>query len=146
MGRLVQTTCFSCKKLFNKQINITDNHIDTDSNCWDCHRQLSSMSATRLAKRLTLPDLQGSEKQILWAEPVRIKVVNELLVRLTDFFDDGLQAKVAKKILLHILARPMFIKSSFWIEHRFNEYGLKNYILKLATDEIKKSGQELNFV
>ncbi len=139
MPKYIKTLCNGCGKLFNKVLALRDNFIDTDNTCWTCQQTLSAMNAKNLAKKLELPALTGTDKQLNWGEPVRIKIVNELLVRLQDYWDEGLQFKTAKKILLHILARPNFVRASFWIEHRNNEYGLKNYILKLATEELKKS-------
>lgn len=141
MAKLITSNCFSCGKTFSRKVATFNDHVATDQTCWDCQRKLSALSAKTLSKKLELPELQGSEKQIEWGGPVRLQVVNELIVRLTDFFDEGSQARVAKKILVHILARPNLVRAGFWIEHRHNIYGLKNYILKLATEEIKKSTQ-----
>jgi hypothetical protein len=138
MARYLKVNCFSCGRLFNKKYVTGEDQVIEDSTCWECQKLLSATAAKDLARRLLLPELKGSEKQVLWAEPVRIKVVNELLIRLHNFWDQPLQFKTAKRALTHVLSRPMLLNSGFWIKERYNEYGLKNYILKLATEEIRK--------
>ena len=138
MAKYIRATCFSCGKEFSKPYVVSDNLVSSDSTCFSCQRLLSATAAKDYAKKLMMPELKGSEKQVLWAEPIRMKVVNELLVRLHDFWDDKSQFIQAKKILIHILGRSDLLRAGFWIENRYNEYGAKNYILKLANEEINK--------
>lgn len=141
----IPVKCFSCGGVFQRKLNSIvniDNLNGLESTCFECHKRLENTHAAEYSKRLGLPELKGTEKQILWANPARLKVVNELLTRLIDEFNTKTEYNIAKERLVKTLNNPEFILAAFWINNRWNNYGIKQRLLKLASRHLETKDQK----
>jgi hypothetical protein len=131
----IPVKCFSCGRIFNRKVQGVTSIADlnsVESTCFDCHKALNNTHATEYSKRLGLPVLKGTEKQIVWANPIRLKIVNELLTRLIDEFNTKDQYNKAKERLVKTLNKPEFLLAAYWINNRYNNYGIKQTLLRRA--------------
>ena len=135
--------CFSCGNVFQRKlkgITTIEDLNSIESTCFECHKTLNNTHASEYSKRLGLPVLKGSEKQVIWANPIRLKIVNELLTRLIDEFETKNQYSEAKRRLVKTLNSSEFLQAAYWINNRWNNYGVKNRLLRVTNhykEEIK---------
>jgi hypothetical protein len=134
--RTIPVICFKCKKVFNRAITgiVTIADLQSvESTCWDCNKELHQMYASAEATKMGLESLAGTEKQVIWANPIRFKVLTELITRLHDKWESRDQFEIARTRLVHVLnIDPLLHNAAWWIAHRYNEYGIKSYIVKQA--------------
>ena len=140
--RTISVKCFSCGNVFQRAITGITTIADlqsVESTCWDCNKSLHLLYAASEAAKLGLEDLVGTAKQITWANPIRFKVITELTTRLHDKWETKDQFEIAKKRLIHIMNTDSLLhRAAWWIAHRYNEYGIKNYIVTKAVDSFHK--------
>lgn len=95
--------------------------------CYDCYqaeREKENAKAAAEAVEIGLPELTGSEKQIGWAETIRLGAVERFDAFLVQLKEDGERAKqdvseqvdLAREIMEHILATRT--QASWWIDNR----------------------------
>jgi hypothetical protein len=91
------------------------------------------MYSSEQADKLGLETLVGTSKQVLWANPIRFKVLTELIIRLHDKWESRDQFETAQARLIHVMnTDPLLHNAAWWIAHRYNEYGIKSYIVRKA--------------
>lgn len=131
----IPVKCFSCGGVFQRKlkgITSIEDLNSVESTCFDCHKALNNTHAAEYSKRLGLTPLRGSEKQIVWANPIRLKIASELLTRLIDEFETKSQYNQAKERLVKTLNKPEFSLAAYWINNRWNNYGIKQRLLKVS--------------
>lgn len=83
--------------------------------CFECYKQQINQISSKQAEELELPALVGSEKQIAWAETLRIKKLTEI--------EDAVERLVNDKAYRHVLMAVEKISNETsakqWIEWRF---------------------------
>lgn len=89
--------------------------------CMDCLRKEEHAAAAKA--NADLPALEGSEKQIAWAETIRAKQIAELVKLETDIIPTAKTPEIADKATEAINAVKARTKASDWIDTRFQEYG-----------------------
>lgn len=138
----IPVKCFKCGNIFNRAITgiVTIADLQSvESTCWDCNKKLHLMYASAEAAKMGLADLVGSEKQTTWANPIRFRVLTELITRLHDKWETRDQFEIARKRLVHIMNTDNLLhNAAWWIAHRYNEYGIKNYIVTKAVNSFYK--------
>lgn len=136
--RTIPVKCFKCGNVFQRAITgiVTIADLQSvESTCWNCNKELHLLYAASEAEKIGLVDLVGTPKQITWANPIRFKVITELITRLHDKWENRDQFDFARKRLVHIMNTDVLLhRASWWIAHRYNEYGIKNYIVTKAVD------------
>lgn len=86
--------------------------------CWEKKRQekrdAENAAAAKAAEELELPDLQGSEKQITWANTIRIQIIKDMKEQINRYKP---QNKIEYlKAMEYIVSRNK--KASWWIDSR----------------------------
>lgn len=143
----IPVKCFSCGGIFQRKLNSIvniENLNSLESTCFACHKDLENTHATEYSKRLGLSVLKGTEKQVLWANPIRLKIINELLTRLIDEFNTKGEYNTAKERLIKTLNKPEFLLAAFWINNRWNNYGIKQRLLRKATEHLETKDSVVN--
>jgi hypothetical protein len=141
----IPVKCFSCGGVFQRKLTsvvTADNLNSVESTCFECHKRLEKIHADEYSRRLGLPNLKGSEKQTLWANPIRLKIVNELLTRLIDEFTTKNEYNKAKERLIRTLNNSEFLLAAYWINNRWNNYGIKQRLLRMATRHLETKDQK----
>jgi len=140
--KTIPVRCFSCGNVFERAITgiVTIADLQSvESTCWSCNKKLHLLYAETEAAKLGLVDLVGTAKQTTWANPIRFRVLTELITRLHDKWETKDQFETARKRLIHIMNTDLMLhNAAWWITHRFNEYGIKNYIVTKAVSSFYK--------
>lgn len=101
--------------------------------CWEKHlkeeREKERAKAAELADEMELPELHGSEKQVAWANTIRVKLIENLDERAKNDNLDGLIDWIIK----------VKIAANFWIDNR-NE--IPAVLYKTLWEDYKKSINE----
>lgn len=93
--------------------------------CPDCYRERVEASrnkeneySAKLAKQMELPELNGSEKQISWANTIRQNIINnyQLEVKAADEEDQGFMSDIFNIWL------TLHTSAAFFIENQFVDY------------------------
>jgi hypothetical protein len=148
---------FSCKHTENR--NIVGKEKDRKGKadwmaqgvCSDCYKlekaaerqkELSAQMAT--AAQFTLADLEGSEKQVAWAEKIRVKMivaVENLKTKMVDYANETELSEIESAQLelnLSVYAEVIEaigskVKSTWFIDNQsFERNGIKTFMNKLA--------------
>lgn len=111
--------------------------------CFECYKQHSTQAAQEQAEALELPALVGSEKQIAWAEKLRIVKLNEIEAAVERYEDD----KKYRQILMAVEHIGNETSAKQWIEWRYDspEYIITRVLkalLAAPTEEQKRAQQE----
>jgi hypothetical protein len=110
--------------------------------CWEAKkkadREAANVEAAAKAKEMELPELEGSEKQIAWANTIRVQIIDAIEefknrdgTTVTDAFH-----KTVDYVIIHR------VKASWWIEKRYYKEDIKRFIL-MAYEEILESSTEV---
>jgi hypothetical protein len=71
-----------CKKVVNLFGKNTERQRKltwmTTQKCWDCHKAEESREAAEKTSEMNLVSLEGSEKQVAWANKIRIDMIKAL--------------------------------------------------------------------
>lgn len=100
--------------------------------CYDCYqeqkqqeRAKASMEAAMKAKEMNLPELQGSEKQVAWAEKIRIEMLS--------FFERYAQERYVQKrqetIDLFLASVRKENRAKWWIDNRFDFLPVSDFVV-----------------
>ncbi len=109
--------------------------------CWEAKkvsdREAANAEAAKKAAEMELPELQGSEKQVAWANTIRVQILeaiegfkNKEGVTVTDAFHETVDHVITSKA-----------KASWWIDNRHYVHDVKGFIL-MAHEEAKKEKRE----
>lgn len=124
----VKLTCKTCGKTFtwskicdnrmaaNKAEEWATNNIEECSECrFKTKIEHENIQAREMSEEMKLPQLEGSEKQIEWAETIRMKFVESY-----DNFKSSskLRAKKVCKLFEEIIETETTAR--FWIDHRYD--------------------------
>ncbi|MGY6765666.1 hypothetical protein ACW73O_11580 [Faecalibacterium prausnitzii] len=115
--------------------------------CPDCYKaqlEEENQKAIELAKEMELPDLQGSEKQVAWANTLRLKLIEKFDKFTEKDFDEvkGLFPEFDNLIYDDVLKIKDYIilnktKASFYIDNR-------NESIRYFVETYKKQALEVN--
>lgn len=111
--------------------------------CFECYKQHSTQAAQEQAEALELPALVGSEKQIAWAEKLRIVKLNEIEAAIERHEND----KKYRQILMAVEHIGNETSAKQWIEWRYDspEYIITRVLKSLLaapTEEQKRAEQK----
>lgn len=127
--------------------------------CYECRRkereeriQKENEESAKLSKEYDFPELTGSEKQIAWANTIRInlfKKADELLEELKEskkkeaYFrstETGQKIFISSDEMIDMIDVGFFehVDAKFWIEHRYNLV----CVLTVFFDELEKRKEE----
>ncbi|HHB76979.1 MAG TPA: hypothetical protein ENK84_10635, partial [Desulfobulbus sp.] len=122
----------------------------SEQSCRKCWAEEQLEKAMRMRKKFNLPELNGSEKQIAWAETIRLENVRELYNSLYgcipfEMIDLSLRKKIdslTPEELFLSVDRLLSEKSAhFWIENRRKYLG---YILLTKLEDIRVEQYQIN--
>lgn len=112
-------------------------NVEAEKLCEECYkaklaeeRELANKQAAEAAQAQGLPELEGTEKQIAWAETIR----QEILAAIDDYIleDEAKDPRVIE-IVNHIKGKT---SASWWIDHReTNRYRIRK-LLESAINEV----------
>jgi hypothetical protein len=89
--------------------------------CRDCYRTAKYLIAFQTAQKLNLPLLQGSFKQVEWAEQIRSKVLQDLLAW-EAYWDEFLaklqESGIADEDAYCVIQLKAIVDAKFWIDHQ----------------------------
>jgi len=115
------------------------NQTWTCDSCFEKEKNKANIEATKEAESMGLPELIGTEKQIKWAETLRIKIVKKIGIILNDL-SNGIPKDRLKKAIVIIYGET---KASYWIDNRSNNVHsiVCNTLKKIKSpeDEIKSA-------
>lgn len=106
--------------------------IAFEKECGDCYRERlekereeDNKKAIELAKEMELPDLEGTEKQVAWANTIRQDFIDEYEIFIEKGDLGGLSKENIKRVedknKLYLVMDYLLtekLNSKFWIEHR----------------------------
>lgn len=120
-------------------------------NCWECRKAVQSAAAAEVAAEVGLPTLEGSEKQVAWAETIRVKKLLEASAhrdRMLGWINGNDQLGAEEKEAAINLANEAHDRleqeqsAKWWIENRYTDGDhLIEDMVKLIYREQKKAAQ-----
>ena len=115
-----------------------------ESNCSTCnesYRKMKQEENVERVKKMELPQLRGSEKQVAWAEKVRMEIVLRCDSLIKQLRDKQLPKRLAKAEKGFELLRRQ-TSASWWIDNRnmCDIYELLKEVVK-AADQLKETDE-----
>lgn len=99
-------------------------------------RAKASVEAAQKSKLEGLPKLEGSPKQVAWAETIRRKILDELEESARDY-EPQIVADMVDRIRLTLQSSS----SKWWIDHRDRSWNVHGIVLDLARKAKSEGGQ-----
>lgn len=89
--------------------------------CTDCYRTARYLIALKTAQKLNLPPLQGSNRQIEWAEQIRATALQDLMaweVYWDEFLAKLQEIGITDEDAYCVIQLKEMVSAKFWIEHK----------------------------
>lgn len=126
-------------------------HVESNKLCYECYqnelvrkREEENKKSAELAREIELPTLDGSEKQVAWAETIRLHALDYFQVELKDAYESVKRgrAKRFEKLTKVIAVLERQASASWWINNRPEAHGagiawMENEALQIATLDAK---------
>lgn len=112
-------------------------NVEAEKLCRECYlaklaeeRELANKQAAEEAQAQGLPKLEGTEKQVAWAETIR----QEVLAAIDEFIvEDEAEDPRVIELISHIKSK---VSASWWIDHRETSNYRIRRLLEAAIDEV----------
>lgn len=129
-------------------------NVEKQKICYFCYqkelqekRENENKKAAEEARKMELPELTGTEKQIAWAETIRLSVLKKTEEVLDNVPEKKKQLEEYGHFLQGIAEIEKQAKASWWIEHRFaiterEVLKLANFMYSIADKKVEEEALE----
>jgi hypothetical protein len=119
--------------------------------CWQAKREVDKLKENAESAAANqdagLPPLEGTEKQVVWAETIRFKIINAIQTKLVDRVLEAAKTEHPEEwaeAIATFKALQKHSAASWWIDHRDTEldtYSLRKLLIDVAA-EVEKLAAE----
>lgn len=130
-------------KIKDREWKLKNEETKLCPDCWEKYleeqRAKENAEAAAANKEAGLPELEGTERQVSWAESIRKKVIETAEEYIARFVKDEVTKEKCAKALDFIKSHSA---ASWWIDHQYFDHWKIARLLEISYAEFLKAGTE----